>query len=51
MPRLAGQDRSERCVLTDVDGKTKYGFTATITSVHGSDVHLNVQVDKHPLGQ
>jgi hypothetical protein len=40
---------SERCVLTDVDGTTKYGFTAKITSVNGSDFHLRVQVDNHPM--
>jgi hypothetical protein len=36
-----------RCTLTAADG-TKYGTTVTEGSVHGSNVHLSVLVDKQP---
>jgi hypothetical protein len=41
--------KSERCTLTA--GSVKAGMTVKITSVDGSDFHLDVQVDQQPLGQ
>jgi hypothetical protein len=37
-----------RCELAD--GDTKYGLTATVNTVNGSDVRYSVKVDDHVIG-
>jgi hypothetical protein len=37
-----------RCVVTE-EGGTRFGATVTESNVHDERVHLDVQVDEHPL--
>ncbi|MGA5543170.1 DUF4333 domain-containing protein [Mycobacterium sp. NPDC051198] len=41
-------DATQKCVLTA--GGTKYGVTATATSVDGDNVKFDVKVDDEPMG-